>query len=50
MGDFFQAIIDFLTELFSGLDEFLNKGSNSGSGFADFLASIRDAIGAGEAE
>ncbi len=47
MVDFFNGIIDFLTELFAALEEFLGGGSSSsGSGFSDFLASVRDYIGA----
>lgn len=50
MTDFFQGIIDFLTELFAALDEFLTNKSGSGAGFSDFLASVRDYIGAEDAE
>ena len=50
MADFFQGLIDFLEELFAALEEFLGTKSGSGSGFADMLGSIRDYIGASEAE
>lgn len=48
MADLFQGIINFLTDLFAALDEFLGgkSGSGSGSAFTDFLASIREYIGA----
>ena len=47
MADFFQGLIDFLTDLFAALEEFVGGGSSSsGSGFSDFLASIRDYVGA----
>ena len=44
MADLFQGLINFLTDLFAALEEFL--GSKSGSSFSDILASIRESIGA----
>ena len=48
MTELFQGFMTFLTDLFAALEEFLgNKsGSGSGSAFTDFLASIREYIGA----
>lgn len=48
MEQLFQGFITFLTELFAAIEAFTGKGTGSGtgSGFSDFLASIREMIGA----
>lgn len=51
--DFFNGIIEFLTSLFAALSEFLGDNSTSGEGsntIKDFLAAVRDYVGAGDAE